>query len=290
MIRILIDSASDIDLEEAKNKGIEMIPMEVQFGEEQYLDGVNLSHSEFFEKLIASSELPKTSQINEYRWNEKFEEMVANGDQVIAITISSKLSGTYNNAKLAAEKFHGKVRVVDSLSAAIGERILCDYALRLIKEGKTIEKILSSLEEKKKQIQILAILDTLKYLRKGGRISALTAFAGEMFSIKPVISVDNGEVKLVGKAIGSKKSNNLLMQLVEKCGGIDFSMPYGLVYSGLSDEYLQKYLRDSEVLWKEHVEDIKDIPSYRIGSTIGTHIGPNAIGVAFYALDRSDNK
>jgi len=290
MIRVLIDSASDIDLEEAKKKGIAMIPMEVQFGEELYLDGVNLSHKEFFEKLIASSDLPKTSQINEYRWNEEFEKLVKDGDQVIVITISSKLSGTYNSAKLAAEKFKGKVYVVDSLSAAIGERILCDYALRLIGKGESIEEIVKKLEEKKNRIQILAVLDTLKYLRKGGRISAITAFAGEMFSIKPVISVTNGEVKLAGKAIGSKKSNNLLMQLVEKCGGIDFDMPYGLVYSGLSDEYLQKYLRDSEVLWKEHVKDVKDIPTYMIGSTIGTHIGPNAIGVAFYALDRSDNK
>lgn len=290
MIRVLIDSASDIDQDEAKKKGIAMIPMEVQFGEELYLDGVNLSHKEFFEKLIASSDLPKTSQINEYRWNEEFEKLVKDGDQVIAITISSKLSGTYNSAKLAAEKFNGKVYVVDSLSAAIGERILCDYALRLIERGKDIKEIVEELEEKKNRIQILAVLDTLKYLRKGGRISAITAFAGEMFSIKPVISVANGEVKLVGKAIGSKKSNNLLMQLVEKCGGIDFDMPYGLVYSGLSDEYLQKYLRDSEILWKEHVKDVKDIPTYMIGSTIGTHIGPNAIGVAFYALDRSDDK
>lgn len=290
MIKILIDSASDIDLEEANKKGIAMIPMEVQFGEEQYLDGVNLSHKEFFEKLIKSEQLPKTSQINEYHWDEEFERLTSNGDQVIAITISSKLSGTYNSALLAAENYPGKVFVVDSLSAAIGERILCDYALCLIAFKKTIEEIIAKLEEKKNQIQVIAVLDTLKYLRKGGRISPLVAFTGEMLSIKPVISVTNGEVKLVGKAIGSKKSNNLLMQLVDKCGGIDFDMPYGLVYSGLSDEYLQKYLRDSEVLWKEHVKDVKDIPSYMIGSTIGTHIGPNAIGVAFFALDKRNSK
>ncbi len=292
MIKILIDSASDIDLEEAKNKGIEMIPMEVRFGEEQYLDGVNLSHKDFFEKLIESDQLPKTSQINEYHWNEEFEKLTSRGDQVIAITISSKLSGTYNSAKAAAENFTGKVFVIDSLSAAIGERILCDYALRLIAKGESIEEIVRKLEEKKSQIQLIAVLDTLKYLRKGGRISPLVAFTGEMLSIKPVISIINGEVKLVGKAIGSKKSNNLLMQLVEKCGGIDFDMPYGIVYSGLSDEYLKKYLHDSEALWKKHIDDVKSIPSYMIGSgsTIGTHIGPNAIGVAFYALDNKNSK
>lgn len=109
MIKILVDSASDIDQQEAIKKGIAMIPIEVQFGEEQYLDGVNLSHREFFENLIESSELPKTSQINEYRWNEKFEKLIKNGDQVIAIVLSSKLSGTYNNAKTAAKKYEGKV-------------------------------------------------------------------------------------------------------------------------------------------------------------------------------------
>lgn len=140
MIKILIDSASDISQEEAKIKGIEMIPMEVFFGEEQYFDGVNLSHKEFYEKLIEGNTFPKTSQINEYRWTERFEDLTANGDQLIVITISSKLSGTYNSAKAAAKKFVDKVFVIDSLNAAIGERILCDYALRLIEMGKPIKE------------------------------------------------------------------------------------------------------------------------------------------------------
>lgn len=283
MIKILIDSASDIDQKEAESLGIYMIPMEVRFGEENFLDGVNLSHRQFFEKLIESSELPKTSQINEFRWEEQYKELTQNGDQLIVITISSKLSGTYNCAKNAAKNFAGQVFIVDSLSAAIGERILCEFALKLIKQNKDINSIIDELNDKKKNIQIIAVVDTLKYLRKGGRISSVTALAGEILSIKPVISVVGGEVKMVGKAIGSKKSNNLLMQLVEKCGGIDFDMPYALGYSGLNDDYLQKYLQDSEVLWKEHIDDVNKIPSYMIGSTIGTHVGPNAIGVAFYA-------
>ena len=283
MIKILIDSASDICEEEAKNKGITMIPLEVRFGEDVYLDGVNLMPQEFLDKLTESTELPKTSQINEYRWTEQFEKLTKNGDQVIAITISSKLSGTFNSAKAAAKKFPGQVFVVDSLTAATGERILCDYALRLIGEGKTAEQVATELDSIKHKVQVIAIVDTLKYLRKGGRISTLTAFAGELLSIKPVISVIGGEVKMAGKAMGSKKSNNLLMQLVQKCGGIDFAMPYGLVFSGYRDEYLRKYLEDSASLWQEHVQDMKDIPVYPYGSTIGTHVGPNALGVAFFA-------
>ena len=281
MIKVLIDSASDIELNEAEEMGISLIPMQVRFGDEEYEDGINLTHKEFFEKLIESSELPQTSQINEFRWEEYFKKLTADGSEVIAITISSKLSGTYACAVKAAEKFAGKVFVVDSIQACIGERILLQYALRLIAQGNmTADEIAEELDAKKNKIQLLAVLDTLQYLRKGGRISSVAAIAGEMLSIKPVISVINGEVKLVGKAMGSKKSNNLLNQLVEKCGGIDFDMPYVLGYSGLSDAYLQKYLKDSESLWKGKTEFI---PSYMIGSTIGTHVGPNAIAVAFFA-------
>ena len=164
MIKILIDSASDIDQKEAESLGIYMIPMEVRFGEDTFLDGGNLSHRQFFEKLIESSDLPKTSQINEFRWEEQYKELTQNGDQLIVITISSKLSGTYNCAKSAAKNFAGKVFVVDSLSAAIGERILCEYALKLIKQNKDINSIIDELNDKKKNIQIIAVVDTLKYL------------------------------------------------------------------------------------------------------------------------------
>lgn len=280
MIKILIDSASDVEKTEAEESGIYLIPMKVRFGDEEYSDGINLTHRDFFEKLIESAELPQTSQINEYSWEEKFKELTADGSEVIAITISSKLSGTYSCAVKAAKKFGGKVHVVDSIEACIGERILLQYAVKLVKEGKSAAETVKELDDKKNKIQLLAVLDTLKYLRKGGRISSVAAIAGEMLSIKPVISVVKGEIKLLGKAMGSKKSNNLLNQLVGKCGGIDFDMPYALAYSGLSDDFLKKYLKDSEHLWKGKAEAI---PSYMIGSTIGTHVGPNAIAVAFFA-------
>ncbi len=280
MIKILVDSAADLELAEAEELGITLAPILVRFGKDEFMDGVNITHREFFEKLIESGELPQTSQINEFRFAVYFKNLTANSDDVIAITISSKLSGTYSCAVKAAKKFGEKVRVVDSLNASIGERVLLQYALRLLNCGLTVDEIVKELNERKQKIQVLAVLDTLKYLRKGGRISAAAAIAGEMLSIKPVVSVIKGEVKLVGKAIGSKKGNNLLNQLIEKCGGIDFERPYTLGYSGLSDDYLKKYLHDSEKLWKGNTDSV---PSYLIGSTIGTHVGPNAIAVAFFA-------
>lgn len=278
-IKLIVDSASDIDEAEARERNLVMIPMEISFGEETYLDGVTLSRNEFFEKLIESSVFPKTSQINKFRFEEEFERALQDGSSAICIVMSSKLSSTYQSAADAAKKFAGRVRVIDSKNACIGERILIDYAQRLISEGGTLDEIEKSLNTVKSKIHLLGLLNTLQYLQKGGRISLITAFAGGLLNVKPVVAVKEGEVKLVGKALGSKKGNNLLVQLIEKSGGIDFGMPYCAGYSGLSDELLKKYMTDSSYLWKEHTDSV---PSYQIGSTIGAHVGPNCIAVAFF--------
>lgn len=278
-IRILIDSAADIGKAEAEKMGVIMLPMIISFGAEDYYDGVNLSPKQFYEKLIESDTLPKTSQVTPYRFEEAFKKYTENGDELIVITISSKLSGTYEGAKQAAENFKDKVYVVDSMNAAIGERLLCEYALRLIEQGKTAKEIVAILEEEKSKINVMAVLGTLEYLRKGGRISAAVAFAGEVLSLKPVVAVVDGEVKLVGKALGSKKGNNLLNRLVQEKGGIDFSKPYGTIYSGLDRTTLDKYVKDSAALWAEHTDDV---PVHILGGTIGTHVGPGAVGVAFF--------
>lgn len=278
MIRIAVDSASDISEAEAKNLGIDMLPMTITFGDEEYLDGVNLLPATFYEKLVEGDELPKTSQISPYRFEECFERCTSAGDEVVLITISSKLSGTYQGAKRASEKYADKVFVVDSMNACIGERLLCLYAIRLLKKGYTAREIANELDTVKSKINVMAMLNTLEYLKKGGRVSSAVAFAGELLSIKPVVAVVDGEIKLVGKAMGSKKGNNLLNSLVAK-KGIDFDMPYGVVWSGWNDALLQKYLRDSSSLWSSNTDEV---PAYMIGSTIGTHVGPNAIGVAFF--------
>ncbi len=281
-IKLIVDSSSDIVAREAEKLGIVMLPMDITFGNEQFSDGINISHREFYEKLVETDELPKTSQITEQRFEEAFKKEVDAGNYVICITISSKLSTTFSNAERAAEKFPGKVFAIDSLNVTIGERILIQYATRLIEHGMKADKIAEELNRKKKNIRLLALLSTLQYLKKGGRISAMTAMAGELLNIKPVISITDGEVKLVGKAMGSKKGNNLIVQMIEKDGAIDFFMPIATAYTGLSDELLKKYMRDSEPIWKPSVHAI---PSYTIGSTIGTHAGPGAIAVAYFRKD-----
>ena len=255
--------------------------MHITFGEKEYLDGVDLSHREFYNMLIESDELPKTSLISPGTFADEFEKAEKAGEQVVVIVLSAKLSGTYQSAMVAAADYDN-VTVVDSESVAVGERILVDYALRLKDQGKTAAEIAEELETAKKKVHVIALLDTLEYLKKGGRISKSVAMIGGMLSIKPVVTVEDGVVAVLGKARGSKNGNNLLVKEIQNAGGIDFSLPFWLGYTGINDALLQKYIQDSEVLWKDYTEEL---PICTIGATIGTHVGPNAVAVAFFGKE-----
>ncbi len=278
-IKILIDSASDISLEESLKLGVELIPLTVSFGDVDYLDGVDLHPHRFYEMLVEENTIPKTSQVSPERFKKAYEKLTENGDQVIVITISSKLSGTNASAVIAAKNYEGKVFVIDSYTVALGERLLCLHALDLIKEGLSASEIVERLENVKSKINIIAMVNTLEYLQKGGRISKAVAFAGEVFGIKPVVSIVDGEVVLIGKAIGSKKANNLLNKMIEKRGGINFNMPCGVLWSGFDDTVMKKYIKDSSHIWQGNIESL---PIYPLGCTIGTHVGPGTVGFAFF--------
>ena len=196
----------------------------------------------------------------------------------MVITLSSKLSGTYQSAVIAAEDYEN-IYVVDSGTVTIGAGILAEFALELAKSGMSAKEIAEKLEQEKGNIRIVALLDTLEYLKKGGRISKTVAFAGTVLNIKPVLSVIDGIVEMIGKARGSKMGNNLLVQEIEKAGGVDFSKPVLLGYSGLSDALLLKYIEDSKYIWDKGLDSVRYTT---IGSVIGTHVGPGAIAVAFY--------
>ncbi len=277
-IRIITDSASD--LVQNYNERITVLPMSIRFGEEEYRDGVDLSTKQFYEKLIESDELPTTSLISPGTFADAFRLAVDNGEKVIAVTISSKLSGTYQSAVLAAQDFPDDVFVVDSRNVASAEQILVLRGLELIERGMSAQEVAKTLETEREEIHIVALLDTLEYLKKGGRISGAVAFVGGALSIKPVVTCKDGEVSVIGKARGSKNGNNFLIKEIESTTGVDFSRPLRLGYTGLTDALLQKYIEDSSELWKGHVDSI--VVSH-IGSTIGTHIGPGAIAVAFFA-------
>ncbi len=278
-IKFIIDSASDILPSEAEELGVIHLPLTVMFGDESYRDAVDLTHKEFYEKLIESDTLPTTSQINPSMFGDAIKEVVDAGDTAIIITVSGKLSGTYQSAMIAADDYDENVFVVDSENVCVGERLLLYRGLELRYQGLSAAEIVDTLNKEKKKIRLLALLDTLEYLKKGGRISSAVAFAGTLLSLKPVVSLVEGEIVMLGKARGSKQGNNLLRELTTRGNGVDFDKPYSLAYSGLSDKLLQKYIADSAELYSAHTDEL---PITTVGCVIGTHAGPGAIAVAFF--------
>lgn len=274
--RIIIDSTADM-LPELKNR-LTVVPLTVHFGNEEYIDGVTIDHQRFYEMLVESDALPTTSQATPASFDRVFRTL-EEGEGAVVLTLASSLSGTCQSAMIAAADYQN-VHVVDTGTAAIGAGILAELAMQLAKEGMSAGEIAARLEQEKQRIRIIAMVDTLEYLQKGGRVSKALAIAGGLLNIKPVLSVKNGEITMLGKARGSRQGNNLLVTEIQKAGGVDFNMPVLLGYTGLSDALLQKYIRDSAALW-ENSRDALQIA--QVGSVIGTHAGPGAIAVAFFA-------
>lgn len=274
--RIIVDSTADL-LPEIKDR-VHTVPLTVHFGQEEYIDGVTIDHKTFYEKLIESDTLPTTSQATPDAFMKEFEKAKEVGEAAVVITLASAFSGTYQSANIAAAEYEN-VFVVDSGSAAMGSGILVELALRLLDEGKSAEQIAKTLEQEKKKIVVVALVDTLEYLKKGGRVSKAVAFAGGVLNIKPVLSVIEGEINMLGKARGSKMGNNLLVEEINKAGGIDFTKPVLLGYSGISDALLLKYIEDSRHIWEGNLSQVRYTT---VGCVIGTHAGPGAVVVAFF--------
>ena len=274
-IRIINDSGSDFCPPYPKN--LTVMPLTIHFGAEEYRDGQTIDHKTFYEKLVSGSELPTTSLIPPGEFQQEFDKAEAAGETVIAVLLSSKLSGTYQSAVLAAQD-REKVYVVDSMNATLGEQILVKYAIRLVNQGLSATDIVAELERAKSHVNLMGMPDTLEYLHRGGRISKTVAVLGGVLSIKPVLRLVDGVVVMIGKARGSKNGNNYLIQEVSK-SGVDFTKPLCLGYTGLSDELLQRYIADSRQLWEGKAEEL---PISTVGATIGTHVGPGAIVLAFF--------
>ena len=274
--RIIVDSTAN--LTPAFQSRVHTVPLTLRFGEEEFIDGVTIDHKTFYEKLIECDVLPTTSQATPDAFMTEFEKAKAAGEAAVVITLSSAFSGTYQSAMIAAEEYEN-IYVVDSGSAAMGSGILVELAFRMLDAGKTAAEIAAVLEEEKKKIVVVALVDTLEYLKRGGRVSKTLAFAGTVLNIKPVLSVTMGEIHLLGKARGSKMGNNLLVQEIDKAGGIDFTKPVLLGYSGISDALLKKYIEDSRHIWEGNLEEVRYTT---VGSVIGTHCGPGAVVVAFF--------
>ena len=284
MIRILTDSTADILPAEAAQLNLELVPLQVTFEDgTTYQDGIDLSPSMFYTKLENCHELPTTSQPSPAQFLSHFEAAKEAGDEIIAILLSSGLSGTCQSALIAAETCdYDKIHIVDSRTVTLGMQLLVRLALRLRDEGKSASEIVEVLETEKHRVRILAVVNDLKYFRKGGRLSGAEAFAGSLLGIKPLVIVRGGAVSLAGKSRGLPGAYVQLFKLLDSEGGLDTDMEYMIGYTGhrKAAEPVHQFLVSNMHLPAPRCE--------HIGTVVGTHAGPGAAGIAFFAKSLPD--
>ncbi len=275
-IRIVIDSTSDVTEEIIRKHNLKMVPLTVNFENESYLDKVELSSKDFFEKLGKSEKLPTTSQVSPGAFAEAFSEILLEGDQVLGIFLASELSGTYDSARIAKDMIGSdNIRIMDSKSVCLGAFTLILKAIELVEQNKDIDEIIDELEKVKDKIVAIAVLDTLKYLEKGGRLSKGQAVVGSILNIKPILEIKDGKLTVLEKIRGRNKIVKWVDEWIEK-NNYDLSDKTVLLF------YAQD--RDSIKSIRENFEEnykIKNIIEQEVGAVIGTHTGPGVLGIAF---------
>lgn len=283
MIRILVDTSADLTAEELKELNIEFVPITVTINGENYRDGIDITKDEFYNLLTSTEEFPMTAQPSPQDFVDVFEAAKDNGDSLIYMSLSSGLSGTFQSATLAKNIVdYDEIYLVDTLSATHAIHILAQYACKLRDENMAAADIVEKLEAIKSRITILAGLDTLEYLYKGGRLNKATAAIGELANLKPIITVtQDGKIGVPGKCLGRNKALQTLVKMITE-KGIDTSFPVYSIYS-YGTENTEKL---KEKLEKEGVDVTKQL---QIGATIGAHIGPGAFGLIFVAKQNINN-
>lgn len=275
-IRIIIDSASDYTKEEAEREGLLFVPMGVSFGNSAYLDGVNLTKDAFYDLLVGQGGIPVSGQPSPQHLMEAFQTVVDAGDYGILLTMGSSLSGTYQTAKMIAEDYDGKIAVIDSETISVAERLLVRTAKQIAEEARTLEEAVETIQEKIRHLYLFGYMDQLEYLKRGGRISPAMNFMANLFSVKAIIYIYNNTFELYKRARGKQKGWMELANILREKEGIQRdSVIYG--YTGYTDRYPKEFMRQYPDL------AVPEERVFRIGSTIGTHAGPGALAVAFFA-------
>ena len=279
MIRIITDSAADLEPREYENLNITCIPLNVMFGQAEYQENVNLTKDQFYELLLSSQENPKTSQSGPQCLMDLFEEAHAAGDGAIYICLSSALSGTYQTALMTKNMLgYDDCHVVDSLNATGGQRLIVQYAAKLRDEGKTAREIIAGIEDIRSRITLFACIDTLEYLYKGGRISQTVYKLGTLANIKPIITVEkDGGIGIPAKAMGMRKGIDYQCKQVSAIP-VDPSFPFYVMYTN-KREVARDLAKKLETVGITADED----HTIQVGAAIGSHIGPDACGLVYVA-------
>jgi DegV family protein with EDD domain len=277
-VRIITDSTSDISLDRQEELGIEIVPLTVRFGGEDYLDGVTLTKQEFYEKLKNSTELPTTSQVNPETFVRVFEKYNG-GDEIVGIFISGKLSGTCQSAVIAKQILgRENIHIVDSLNVTFALGLLVYEAVRLRDEGLNAQEICARLRDLMGRLRFYAMLDTLKYLKMGGRLSASSALLGTMLRIKPIITLKDGLVEVCDKKQGQRAAMEEIAQKVRTDPPAEgHVVAFGDSVSPEMTSMLKELLADDI--------DLSSAVTLELGAVVGTHGGPGCAGIAYIARD-----
>ena len=277
MIRIITDSSSNLNLELAQKYNIEIMPLSISFGKEEFLDGVNISHEEFYRRLKTSDTLPKTSQINPVTFENKFSEYLALGDEIIGIFISSELSGTFQSANIAKLNLSSdKIHLIDSRTVSSAISLLCIEAARLRDNDKTAEEIVALIEEMLPHVKIYAAVTSLEYLKKGGRLNSIEALCGNLLKINPVVTTEDGKVAVAGKF---RSNASLINFFKDKLKQLQIQNNTDFFYLDIENKEKLDILKEN---CKDYVNrETKEHHSSTIGAAVGTHVGPGAFGFAF---------
>jgi hypothetical protein len=273
-IRIVTDSTCDLPAELAAFYDIEVVPLKVSFGEDTYLDGVDLDNQAFYRKLKESTQLPRTSQPSPGDLLTRYHEMFDRGDcqQILSIHVSSKLSGTYNSAVTAAREFGRDVIVFDSSSVSLGMGLLTIAASEMARNGDSINKITERLEALKKEQGLFFTLGSLDYLIKGGRVGKARGFVGKLLGLRPILTLRDGEIHPVAKVRGEENIIDKIISLLPPDG-------HGIRWAVAHAECPAQGAAMSKILRERYNSD--EILAGEIGPTVGTHAGPGTWGV-FY--------
>ncbi len=278
MVQIITDSTCDLGQARARELGIRILPLTVFFGKESFLDGVELTPEQFYTRLIQSPVLPTTSQINPDRFQTAFQEALDQGDEVVGIFLSSELSGTYQSARIAQTMLDTpeRVHLVDSRTVTFPMALIVEEAVRLRDAGASAAEIAAQARGLTSRIRLLAVLDTLKYLKLGGRISAATAAVGGLLGVTPLVGIVDGKVESIGKCRGRKAAFRWMKERLEK-EPIDYARCIGFGHSHCPEalEQITTYFA-GEAARAHHVVQGE------IGSVVGTYAGPGATGIAYF--------
>lgn len=281
MIHIVTDTSADITVAQAQEMGVELVPLEIHFGEKPYYPLQDDSFSIFYEMLEGSKELPTTSQPAPAGYLSIYKQAREAGDDVIVITISGHISGTVQSANLAKDMAkYDRIYVIDSLSAIMGQRLLVEMAVKMRDEGKSAPEIAEALKDAADRIVLIAGLDTLKYLRKGGRIPKSAEMLGNIIGIKPMVELVEGKIVAIGKGRGVQRMMNLCVDAIRERPAIDESMP---VYFGYTQR--EEHGRAFQELVEKEL-GLQDTVFYPIGSVVGTHVGPGAFAIVYLGKEK----